>query len=229
MPQKKILIVEDDLEAREILKRCLEQEGFEVQEAQTGEQGLKLANSLAPNLMILDLNLPGIDGFEVLKNLTNPKFPIVVVTARQDDTDKVIGLELGADDYLTKPFNPRVLLAQIHALLRRVGSALQEKTSPSILTAGELVLNLSEQTLKIKETSISLTVTEYSILKLFMQNQGKVLARHYILDQIWGSEFFGEMRVVDLHIRNLRKRFSAISPEKEYIQSIRGVGYKFEP
>ncbi len=229
MDKQKILIVEDDLEAGEILERYLKQEGFEIQLAPTGEQGLKLAASFSPNLMILDLNLPGISGFEVLKKLEDAKFPIVIVTARQDDTDKVVGLELGADDYLTKPFNPRVLLAQIRALLRRIKAAAHEKKAPSILAAGELILNLSEQTLKIGEASTSLTVTEYSLLKHFMQHQGEVLSREQILDQIWGSDFLGELRVVDLHIRNLRKRFSALSPGKEYIQSIRGIGYKFEP
>lgn len=229
MPNKTILIVEDDLEIQGILKRYLERESFDLLCASTGEEGLKLAAAQKPDLMLLDINLPGIDGFEVLKRLqTGRHTPVIILTARHDDADKVVGLELGADDYLTKAFNPRELLARIRAVLRRIDIASNLAKNPEKITIGDIYIDCGAQKVYVGEQSCILTVTEYSLLKLLMQNSGIVLSREQILDHVWGHEFTGELRVVDIHVSNLRKKVSTISPSRHYIQSVRGVGYKFE-
>lgn len=229
MPNKKILIVEDDPEIQGILRRYLERESFDLFFASTGEEGLKLVTIHKPDLMLLDINLPGIDGFEVLKRLQTGRYtPVIILTARHDDADKVVGLELGADDYLTKAFNPRELLARIRAVLRRIEIASNIAKDPEKITIGDVYLDCGAQKVYISEQSCILTVTEYSLLKVLMQNSGRVLSREQILDHVWGNEFTGELRVVDIHISNLRKKISEISPSRYYIQSVRGVGYKFE-
>jgi len=230
MSEKKVLIVEDDPEAQEILRRYLEPEGYELLLAADGREGLKLAKGHNPDLMVLDVNLPQMNGFDVLRELHQESSycPVIIVTAYQDDTDKVVGLELGADDYLTKPFNPRELIARIRALLRRVEMASQKKQEKEKVRVGDVELDLAAQTCAVGDKRYALTLTEYSLLRLLMQNAGRVLSREQILDRVWGNEFAGELRVVDVHIRNLRKKLTEGLPNRQFIQSVRGVGYKFE-
>lgn len=229
MKSKRILLVEDNKDSKEILSRYLEQEGFEVLTASTGLEGLELAKTHKPDLMVLDVMLPEMDGFEVLRNLKGKLYiPVLLVTARHDDTDKIVGLELGADDYVTKPYNPRELLARIKAILRRVAMALEAAEKPKNIMVGKVELNLNAQELRVEGSFLPLTVTECAILRLLMIRPGQIFARDQILDRVWGEEFSAELRVVDVHIRNLRKKMAPLTGTKQYIHSVRGAGYKFE-
>lgn len=227
MAEKKILIVDDEDHIRELLKFNLEKNGYVVYMANDGLEGLKLAREKQVDLILLDLMLPGMDGFEVCKEIRKDNIisnvPIIMLTAKSEEIDKILGLELGADDYITKPFSIRELSARIKALLRRSNV----KYDNEVLRFGNITLNLQTREVLKNGEKLDFTLKEFEVLKLLIQNKGKILTREILLDKIWGYEYVGETRTVDVHIRHIRKKIEEDDKNPIYIQTIRGVGYKF--
>jgi two-component system alkaline phosphatase synthesis response regulator PhoP len=225
--RKRVLVIEDDPDISLSLKYNLEREGgYRVLTAATGEEGVALATQKRVDLVLLDLALPGLDGLEVCKALRRSQqtaaLPIIILTARVEESDKVVGLELGADDYVTKPFGVKELLARIKAVLRRVSSAA---SPPRQLRAGPFFLDLDGHVLRVGERELTLTRKEYDLLAILIQNSGRVLTRDVLLDRVWGYDYAGETRTVDVHIRKLRKKLGPAA--EEHIETIIGVGYRF--
>jgi two-component system alkaline phosphatase synthesis response regulator PhoP len=223
---EKILIVDDEPNILELLEFNLKKEGFEVVRADTGEKAVALLEEEKPHLVLLDQMLPGIDGLGVLKKIrakeTFADMPVIMVTAKSEEIDKIIGLELGADDYVTKPFSVRELVARVKAHLRRAKRS--DASEPAILKYGALRIDTSNYKAHIKERELRLTLKEFELLSMLMSNRSQVLTRDAILNKIWGYEYFGETRTVDVHITNLRKK---IGEYGEFIETVRGVGYRF--
>ena len=223
-----ILIVEDEKDIVKMLEYNLKKEGFKTLAVRNGEAAIDMAKSEHPELVILDLMLPGIDGLEVCKTLKadskTSSIPIIMLTAKSQESDKVVGLELGADDYMTKPFSPRELIARIKAVLRRSKEA--EKL-PEILKVGDLIVDLAKISVTIKGKSIELTAKEFELLKTLIKSKGRVLSRDYLLDSIWGFDHAAEIqtRTVDVHIRTLR---SKLKSESKRIVTVKNYGYRFE-
>lgn len=228
MAKETILLIEDEKNIVELVKYNLEQEGFSVLSATRGDTGLDLALKSKPNLVILDLMLPEIDGLEICKTLRqNEKtsaIPIIILTAKAQESDRIVGLELGADDYVTKPFSPRELAARVKAILRRG----REKPKDKILKAGILEMDTAKHVVSLKTKPIELTSKEYDLLKALMEAQGRVLTRDWLLEQVWGyhDSLNIETRTIDMHIGQLRKK---IKTEGERIVTVKNVGYRFEP
>ena len=220
---KRILIVEDQQHIIELIRFNLEQEGYHVDEALDGEIGLEKIRQEAYDLIILDVMLPKMDGLTILKLLRQQpefqKLSIIMLTAKGTEGDKVAGLEVGADDYVTKPFSVRELMARVKALLRRT----DEGGMVGVVEIGDLVINSDEFTVTKAGQVIELTLKEFMLLKYLAENRGRVLTRSFLLDQIWGYEYFGESRTVDVHIRHLR---SKLGDDQNLIKTIRGIGYK---
>ena len=224
---KTVLIVEDERAIVEILKFNLKREGYETLEALDGETGLLLAQTKDPDLILLDVMLPKMNGFDICKTLRgeNRTTPIIMLTAREEEMDKVFGLETGADDYMTKPFSPAELTARIDALYRRIGSDTQSDSVE--LTQGPFVLNTRNRTLDKEGKRIKLTQVEYAIMKLFMQNPGRALSREDILTTVWGRDYDGELKIVDVNIRRLRIKIEDDTANPVYITTVWGFGYKW--
>lgn len=224
----KILIVDDELNIRELIKFNLEKAGYKVLESDDGQAAVHIAKTNRPDLVVLDLMLPGMDGLEVCRAIKNSRettaIPIIMLTAKNEEIDKVIGLELGADDYLTKPFSPRELLARIKAVLRR---SQKDSSAGGELTVGKLKLNFSRYEAYLGSVKLELTPKEYEMLKLFITNTGKVFTREQLLEKVWGYEYFGDTRTVDVHVRHLRVKLSHDNDIAEAIETVRGVGYRF--
>ncbi len=226
--KEKILIVEDEKDIIKMLEYNLKKEGFRVIHACDGEDALDLAARENPNLILLDLMLPGIDGLEVCKTLKKESktasIPIIMLTAKAQESDKVVGLELGADDYITKPFSPRELIARIKAVLRRV---TEKEKLPEIFQTGDLKIDFSKISVTIKDKPVELTAKEFELLKTLLKAKGRVLSRDYLLDTIWGYDHAMEIqtRTVDVHIRTLRKKLKTTS---KYIVTVKNYGYRFE-
>ncbi|MBP2644596.1 MAG: phoP [Firmicutes bacterium] len=222
-----ILIVDDEASIRELVKFNLVKAGYEVSEAADGLAVLSMAKA-RPELIILDLMLPGMDGLEVCRALkgdrTTAGIPIIMLTARDEEFDKVVGLELGADDYLTKPFSPRELVARVKAVLRR---SRQTALPEGELIIGRLRLNFSRYDVFLGEEKLELTPKEYELLKLLVTNTGKVFTREQLLEKVWGYEYFGDTRTVDVHIRHLRAKLEPEAAVADSIETVRGVGYRF--
>ena len=227
MAEKKILIVDDEDHIRELLKFNLEKSGYNVYTANDGLEGLQLARGKQVDLILLDLMLPGMDGFEVCKEIRKDNIisnvPIIMLTAKSEEIDKILGLELGADDYITKPFSIRELSARVKALLRRSNI----KYDNEVLRFGNIALNLQTREVLKNGEKLDFTLKEFEVLKLLIKNKGKILTREILLDKIWGYEYVGETRTVDVHIRHIRKKIEEDDKNPIYIQTIRGVGYKF--
>ena len=223
----RILIVEDEMNIRQLVRYNLEKDGFQIFEAADGLQGLKLAKIEKPDLVLLDLMLPEMDGLEVCRMLKgNPStaaLPIIMLTAKSEEIDKVIGLELGADDYMTKPFSPRELVARVKAVLRR---SQKETTLPGELSVGRLRFNFSRYEVHMGNVKLELTPKEYELLKMLATNLGKVFTREQLLEKVWGYEYFGDTRTVDVHVRHLRAKMSADPETAEAIETVRGFGYR---
>ncbi len=224
----KILIVDDEANIRSLVRFNLEKEGYSVFEAEDGNSALDLARKEHPDLIVLDLMLPEKDGLEVCRFLKNQRetsaIAIVMLTAKEEEIDKVLGLELGADDYLTKPFSPRELMARIKAVLRRVQ---KEPTPGGQLIAGRLKFNLNSYEVYLDQEKLELTPKEYELLKLLVSNIDKAYTREELLDKVWGYEYYGDTRTVDVHVRHLRMKLSTVPEIAEAIETVRGVGYKF--
>lgn len=216
-----ILIVEDEESIASFVSMYLQEEGYKVISAANGEDGLARAGDGAPELVILDIMLPDIDGFEVCRRLRQDSdIPIIMLTARDTSTDKVVGLELGADDYITKPFDPRELVARVKSVLRRVTAAGEPE--PELLSAGELALDTARHEVKAGEEEFKLTAKEFELLQYLMLNKGLALSRQQLLEHVWGYEFYGDTRTVDVHINQLRKKLG----DAVAIETVWGVGYK---
>ncbi len=227
MPDK-ILVVDDELHIRELVKFNLMKEGFEVSEAGDGHAAVKMVRTEKPDLVILDLMLPGLDGLEVCRSLKGRRetaaIPIIMLTAKSEEIDKVIGLELGADDYLTKPFSTRELTARVKAVLRR---SHKDTSQVGEMVIGELRLNFSRYEAYLGKEKLELTPKEYELIKLLSTNVGRVFTRDQLLEKIWGYEYFGDTRTVDVHVRHLRAKLAQDTEIADAIETVRGVGYRF--
>ena len=223
----KILLVEDEANIRQLVRYNLEKEGFQIIEAVDGLQGVKLAKTEKPDLVLLDLMLPEMDGLEVCRNIkgntATSSLPIIMLTAKSEEIDKVIGLELGADDYMTKPFSPRELVARVKAVLRR---SQKDTTLPGELSVGRLRFNFSRYEVHMGNVKLELTPKEYELLKMLATNLGKVFTREQLLEKVWGYEYFGDTRTVDVHVRHLRAKMESDPETAEAIETIRGFGYR---
>jgi len=216
-----ILVVDDEEPIRQLASLYLEKEGFQVTCAADGPEAIEMAQRQRPALVVLDVMLPTIDGFEVCRRLRrDSQVPILMLTARNEDVDKIVGLELGADDYLTKPFNPREMVARVKAILRRYESG--QRAGPT-LRLGPLTVDKQRREARAGDKELALRTKEFDLLVAFLENAGIVLSREQLLDLVWGYEFYGETRTVDVHVQHLRQKLAGSGVG---IQTLRGVGYK---
>ncbi len=231
MAKEKILIVDDEEHIIELLKFNLLNAGYDVFTANDGVEAVKIARAEKPNLLLLDLMLPGIDGFDVCKEIKRDnemkKTSIIMLTAKGEELDKILGLELGADDYITKPFSVRELLARVKAVLRRTNSF--NEMDEDVYESKNLKVDFERHEVYVNSEKIDLTLKEFELLQILIKNKGKILKRETLLDKIWGYEYIGETRTVDVHIRYLRKKIEEDDKNPKYIETIRGVGYRFNP
>lgn len=226
MSDRTILVVDDERKIRQLVRAYLEKEGYAVIEAATGPDALELVRNDHPDLVVLDVMLPGLDGIEVLREIrTFSNVYVVMLTAKSEEVDKLIGLSVGADDYLAKPFSPRELLARIKAVLRRDrGVAKPDRTG---LNFEGLTVDDDRREVKRNGTAVELTALEFDLLVALASEPGRVFSRRQLLERVWGWDFFGDERVVDVHIRNLRKALGDDASRPAIIGTVRGVGYKF--
>jgi two-component system alkaline phosphatase synthesis response regulator PhoP len=231
MSREKILIVDDEEHIVELLKFNLLNAGYDVLTANNGIDAVKIAKSEKPGLMLLDLMLPGIDGFDVCKEIKKnnemKKTSIIMLTAKGEELDKILGLELGADDYITKPFSVRELLARVKAVLRRANSSVE--LEEEVYDSQSLKVKFERHEVFVNKQKVDLTLKEFELLQILIRNKGKILTRETLLDKIWGYEYIGETRTVDVHIRYLRKKIEEDDKKPRFIETIRGVGYRFNP
>jgi len=228
---QKILVVEDEPDIRKLVNYNLAQEHYKVIEAEDGEQALKAIQRDKPHLVVLDLMLPGLSGIELCKILREradtAKLPILMLTAKAGEADRVVGLEMGADDYLTKPFSPRELVARVRAILRRADGAASQDTLPAY-DRGDLKIDFSTYEVFVRGRSVKLTLKEFELLCFLVQNPSRVLSRDQLLDRVWGGDTYVTPRTVDVHIRRLRKAIEKEDSKPVWILTLRGVGYKFD-
>lgn len=231
---EKILVVDDEISLQETLAYSLKKEGYSVEVAGDGNLGLEMARSVKPDLVVLDVMLPGKDGFEVCRILRQESnIPVLMLTARDDEIDRVVGLEVGADDYLAKPFSMRELIARVKALLRRVRLIREEAGNsnhdePKLMTFDNLVIDMTRREVRLNERVVPLKPKEYELLTFMGQHKGRVLTREFILERVWGWGFVGDSRTVDVHIRWLREKIEPTPDKPERIITVRGAGYRFE-
>ncbi len=231
-----ILVVDDEATIREVVRKYLERDGFQVIEAEDGAQALDLLRERRPDLVVLDIMLPGVDGFSIARSLRDPAeyaplriqgdIPIIMLTARKDELDRLTGFEVGADDYMVKPFSPRELVARIKAVLRRatVASTIEKPVSFSDLT-----IDPGLRTVTVRGEQVSLTAKEFDLLWYLARHPRQVFSRTQLLDQVWGYEFYGDESTVTVHVRRLREKIEIDASHPNYVQTVWGVGYKFEP
>lgn len=228
---KKVLVLEDESSIRSFIVLNMRRAGYEVIEAESGEEALRRLQEHKDVLVaLLDVMLPGMDGFEVCRRIrsTNSQIGIIMLTARSQEVDKVTGLMTGADDYVTKPFSPAELTARVDAIVRRSGGAVEEKTAEAEeLVSAPFVLNLRNRTLDKNGQRIKLTQVEYAIMKTFLENPGKALSREELLETVWGSDYYGELKIVDVNIRRLRLKIEDDTANPAYITTVWGFGYKW--
>ncbi len=228
--ENKILVIDDEKAIVDIIKFNLEKEGYKVETAHDGEEGIKAVNKYMPELVILDVMMPKKDGFQVLKEIrTNCNIPVIMLTAKEEEVDKVLGLELGADDYITKPFSMRELVARVKANLRRVdfSSTSNLDDSATMIASNGLTLDLNKYEVKKDGTIVELTLREYELLKFLASSSNQVFSREQLLEEVWGYEYYGDIRTVDVTVRRLREKIEDSSGEFKYILTKRGVGYYF--
>lgn len=225
--KQKILVVDDEVSICDLIKINLEAEGYEVALAYDGAAALKKVDTFKPDLMVLDVMLPEVNGFEVCKKVTQEKqIPIIMLTAKSDLVDKVLGLELGADDYITKPFHPRELIARVKVLFRRLSG---EKSAPAkTLSNGPLEIDTEKREVLLSGNELELSVKEYELLHFLLCNLEQAFSREVLLDRVWGYDFPGDTRTVDVHIQRLRKKLKSVDPSEDLIHTIFGVGYKMK-
>jgi two-component system alkaline phosphatase synthesis response regulator PhoP len=224
MPNAKILVVDDEKSILDLVTAYLRQEGYDVYTAMDGPAGLKAARAFRPDLVILDIMLPGMDGLEVLTRLRRESdVYVIMLTARSEETDKIVGLSVGADDYMTKPFSPRELVARVKAALRRLRDGVGPAEATTLLFR-HLRIDTGSRRVWLDGQPVDLTPTEFDLLKTLAEHRGRVLSREQLLQQVWGYDFYGEERVVDVHIGHIRQKLG----DEGLIATVRGVGYRFE-
>lgn len=225
---KKVLVVDDEKLIVKGIRFSLEQDGMEVECAYDGEEALKLATENAYDMILLDLMLPKMDGFEVCQRIREfSNVPIVMLTAKGDDMDKILGLEYGADDYITKPFNILEVKARIKAIMRRTGTKESAPAKAKVVESGDLKLDLESRRLFILGREVNLTAREFELLELFVTNPNKVFSREKLLELVWGVDYPGDVRTVDVHVRRLREKIEANPSEPKYVHTKWGVGYYY--
>jgi two-component system response regulator RegX3 len=223
----RVLVVEDEESISDPLSYMLSREGFEVSVAETGPEALRQFDRSGADLVLLDLMLPGLSGTEVCRSLRQKSnVAIIILTARDSEVDKVVGLELGADDYVTKPFSHRELLARIRAVLRR-GAEPEELLSPTI-EAGPVRLDVERHTVTVNGETVALPLKEFDLLELLLRNSGRVLTRGQLIDRIWGSDYVGDTKTLDVHVKRLRSKIEPDPANPKYLLTVRGLGYKFD-
>ena len=223
----KILVVEDEASFSDALSYVLTKEGYEVVVADTGDGAIAIFDKVGADLVLLDLMLPGLSGTEVCRQLrSRSNVPIIMLTAKDTEVDKVVGLELGADDYVTKPYSKAELIARIKAVLRRQ-SDLSESIDP-VLVAGPVRIDVERHQVNVNNESISLPLKEFELLEFLVRNSGRVLTRAQLIDRVWGSDYFGDTKTLDVHVKRLRAKIEKDPANPVFIQTIRGLGYKFE-
>ena len=221
---KRVLVAEDDREIIKVVRAYLERAGFNVLTAYDGKEALFMARQDRPDLVILDLMLPEMDGLDVCRHLRRGSdIPIIMLTARVEEADKLVGLELGADDYITKPFSPRELVARVRATLRRAERA----SEPEIISVGEVTIDQGRHMVKVGSREVELTPTEFDLFTVLMRHPGQVFTRLQLLDRVQGYAYAGYERTIDVHIKNLRRKIEPQPHEPRYILTVHGVGYKF--
>lgn len=221
----KILVIDDEPSILKLVSAYLKPEGYEVYTATDGHAGLKAAHAFKPDLIILDLMLPGMDGIELLTRLRRESdVYVIMLTARSEEMDKVIGLSVGADDYMTKPFSPRELVARVKAALRRLKASAGSGVERTVLSFKHLRIDAGAHTVTMDDRPVQLTSIEFDLLRILAENRGRVLSREQLLERVWGADYFGETRVVDVHLGHVRQKLENDS----LIVTVRGVGYRFE-
>lgn len=230
MAQSKILIADDDEKIRELLELYLTKEGFVVEQAADGAEAILKAQQLKPDLIVLDIMMPVLDGMEVCRQVRKfSQVPVIMLTARTEDEDRIMGLELGADDYLAKPFNPRELVARVKAVLRRMTHSTDDTlTKDTILSFAQLTINRQEYVATSSGITVQLTSKEMDLLWHLASHPGRVFSREQLLESIWGYEYFGDTRTVDTHIKRIRQKLEVKDDSSWDIKTVWGVGYKFE-
>jgi two-component system, OmpR family, alkaline phosphatase synthesis response regulator PhoP len=221
----KILVIDDEPSILNLVTAYLNPEGYEVYTAMDGPSGLKAARAFKPDLVILDIMLPGMDGLELLSRLRREsEVYVILLTAKTEETDKIVGLSVGADDYLTKPFSPRELTARVKAALRRIQTGMGTGTEMSVLSFRHLRMDIGARTINVDERPVELTAIEFDLLKALAEDRGRVLSREQLLEKVWGGVYVGDLRVVDVHLGHIRQKLG----REELIVTVRGVGYRFE-
>ncbi len=224
----RVLIVEDEVSFSDALSFMLRKEGFEVAVAADGKSGLELFNGQGADLVLLDVMLPGISGTEVCRQLRQvSKVPIIMLTAKDGEIDKVVGLELGADDYVTKPFSSRELVARVRAVLRRQSAIEDVDPGSSELKSGPVVMDVDRHIVTVEGKEVKLPLKEFELLELLLRNAGRVLTRTQLIDRIWGSNYVGDTKTVDVHVKRIRSKIEPDPANPRYLETVRGLGYKF--
>ncbi len=227
MLKEKILVVDDEINIQELIKFNLMSQGYDVLACGDGKEALEIINEFNPELILLDVMLPGMDGYKVCKEIRNDNsittLPIIMITAKGEEGDKIHGLEIGADDYITKPFSVKELIARVKAVLRRT----KIQHFDDIYSFGEITIDFQKHEVKKNNEKIELTFKEFELLSEFIKNKGRVLTREFLLEKIWGYEYIGETRTIDVHIRHLRKKIEIDDKKPKFIETIRGIGYRF--
>ncbi|GII67329.1 DNA-binding response regulator [Sphaerisporangium krabiense] len=224
----RVLVVEDEESFSDALSYMLRKEGFEVAVATTGPEALDTFDRNGADLVLLDLMLPGLPGTEVCRSLRQrSKVPVIMLTAKDSEIDKVVGLELGADDYVTKPFSSRELVARIRAVLRRQGDV--EEVEPAVLTAGPVRMDVDRHIVAVRGRQVQLPLKEFELLEVLLRNAGRVLTRGQLIDRVWGADYVGDTKTLDVHVKRLRAKIEADPSNPRCILTVRGLGYKFDP
>lgn len=225
----RILVVEDEASFSDALSYLLGREGFEVSVADNGVKAVEEFDRNGADLVLLDLMLPGLSGTEVCRQLrTRSNVPIIMLTAKDSEVDKVVGLELGADDYITKPYSSRELLARIHAVLRRIGDQSLGLDDGHVLVAGPVRMDTERHLVSVNNETINFPLKEFELLEFLMRNSGRVLTRLQLIDRVWGSDYVGDTKTLDVHIKRLRAKIESDPANPVFIQTVRGLGYKME-
>ena len=225
----KILVVEDEASFSDALSYLLGREGFDVRVADTGDGAIAEFDRHGADLILLDLMLPGLSGTEVCRQIRQrSNVPVIMLTAKDSEVDKVVGLELGADDYVTKPYSTRELVARIRAVLRRQGEDFTDSGADGILSAGPVRMDIERHIVNVNNEQIPLPLKEFELLEFLIRNSGRVLTRSQLIDRVWGSDYFGDTKTLDVHIKRLRAKIEADPANPVFIQTVRGLGYKFE-
>lgn len=230
MSRERVLVVDDEAIVTEVVERYLVREGYQVTVASDGHKALELARNEGPDLIVLDLMLPKIDGLEVCRQLrSESSVPIIMLTAKGEESDKILGLGLGADDYLTKPFSPGELAARVKAVLRRTQSSATQALAGDVLKLGALRVNPRSRSVERDGQGVHLTAKEFDLLYFLARNAGQVFSREQLLDNVWDYEWYGDASTVTVHIRRLREKVEPTPMRPRYIKTVWGLGYKFEP